>query len=103
MSPCSFGTGACEMSRIGGGARLLRRAARHAPAASGEHESVHDVGKPRIHPRVLSIRPAIRSASTRVSNWTRALCVRIPEGQRMASEQDCRGCTFWEPADTHDS
>jgi hypothetical protein len=44
-----------------------------------------------------------RSEFLRVSNWTRALCVRIPEGPRVVSEEDCRGCTFWEPADTHAS
>ena len=44
-----------------------------------------------------------RSDFLRASNWTRALCVRIPEGPRIVSEKDCLGCTFWEPADKRDS
>jgi hypothetical protein len=40
-----------------------------------------------------------RSDSLRVSNWTRALCVRIPEVPRIVTEQDCQGCELWEPAD----
>jgi hypothetical protein len=40
-----------------------------------------------------------RSDFIHVSNWTRALCVRIPEAPRIVSEKECRGCGLWEPAD----
>ena len=44
-----------------------------------------------------------RSDSLRVSNWTRALCVRIPEVPRVVSKKDCQGCAFWEPTDRRES
>ena len=31
----------------------------------------------------------------RPSNWTRALCIRIPEVPRIVTEQDCHRCKFW--------
>jgi hypothetical protein len=37
-----------------------------------------------------------RSDFLRPSNWTRALCVRIPEVPRIVTEEDCRDCKFWE-------
>lgn len=40
-----------------------------------------------------------RLDSVRASNWTRALCVRIPELPRPVREADCQGCAFWERGD----
>ena len=44
-----------------------------------------------------------RSDFLRPSNWTRALCIRIPEVARIVTEQDCHGCGLWEPADKCES
>ena len=44
-----------------------------------------------------------RSDFRRPSNWTRALCIRIPEVPRIVTEQDCHRCKFWEPADKCES
>jgi hypothetical protein len=44
-----------------------------------------------------------RSDSRRASNWTRALCIRLPEAPRIVTAQDCQGCKFWEPADKRES
>ncbi len=43
---------------------------------------------------------AKRSDALQVSNWTRAVCVRVPGAPRMVSQADCVGCKFWEPAET---
>jgi hypothetical protein len=43
-----------------------------------------------------------RSDFLRVSNWTRALCIRRPEVPRIVTEKDCRGCKFWESASTRE-
>jgi hypothetical protein len=40
-----------------------------------------------------------RSDFLRPSNWTRGLCIRIPEVPRIVTEQDCHSCGFWERAD----
>ena len=42
---------------------------------------------------------AKRGDALRVSNWTRALCVRVPEIPRIVTEADCTGCKYWEPKD----
>jgi hypothetical protein len=39
-----------------------------------------------------------RSDFLRPSDWTRALCIRIPEVPRIVTEKDCHDCKFWEPA-----
>jgi hypothetical protein len=44
-----------------------------------------------------------RSDFLRASNWTRALCTRMPRVPRIVTEKDCQGCKFWEPADTRES
>ena len=44
-----------------------------------------------------------RSEYLRPSNWTRALCIRIPEVPRIVTEKDCLGCNSWEPADERES
>ena len=53
-------------------------------------------------PALLSCRWILfrkRADSFRSSSWTRALCGRLPDVPRMATEEDCRGCKFWEGAD----
>jgi len=42
-----------------------------------------------------------RSDFLHVSNWTRALCVRLPEAPRVVTEADCTGCPFWASVDDH--
>ena len=44
-----------------------------------------------------------RSDFLRASNWTRALCIRMPRVPRIVTEKDCQGCKFWEPADKRES
>jgi len=44
-----------------------------------------------------------RSDFLRASNWTRALCIRMPRVPRIVTEKDCHGCKFWEPADKRES
>ncbi len=38
-----------------------------------------------------------QQSNGRVSNWTRALCMRTPEAPRPVTEHDCAGCKYWEP------
>ena len=33
----------------------------------------------------------------RVSNWTRAVCIRPPKAPRYVTDEQCAGCEFWEP------
>jgi len=44
-----------------------------------------------------------RSDFIRANNWTRALCVRIPELPRIVTDTDCQGCKSWEPTDKRES
>ena len=44
-----------------------------------------------------------RSDLLGATNWTRALCVRIPEAPRVVTEKDCLGCKFWELAGKSES
>ena len=39
-----------------------------------------------------------RSDFVRASNWTRGLCIRIPDVPRVVTEKDCKDCRTWEPA-----
>jgi hypothetical protein len=40
----------------------------------------------------------IQSGSeARVSNWSRALCIRIRERPRIVTEDECARCALWEP------
>jgi hypothetical protein len=41
---------------------------------------------------------AVNVGDVRVSNWTRALCVRLPKSPRYVTRQECARCAFWEPA-----
>lgn len=38
-----------------------------------------------------------RSDFLRPTDWTRALCIRVPEVPRIVTRKDCQGCKFWEP------
>jgi len=44
---------------------------------------------------------AKRLDALQISNWTRAVCVRVPGAPQIVSQADCVGCKFWEPAETH--
>ena len=44
-----------------------------------------------------------RSDFLRANNWTRAICVRLPEVPRLVTETECRGCKFWEPCGKRES
>jgi hypothetical protein len=44
-----------------------------------------------------------RLDSLRASNWTRALCIRMPRVPWIVTEKDCQGCKFWEPGDRGES
>ena len=44
-----------------------------------------------------------RSDFLRASNWTRALCIRMPRAPRIVTERDCQGCKFREPVDKGES
>jgi hypothetical protein len=40
-----------------------------------------------------------RSDFLRAGSWTRALCVRLPESPRIVTDDTCRDCRFWKPAE----
>jgi hypothetical protein len=39
---------------------------------------------------------SLGKANTRVSNWTRALCVRVAEAPRVVTRAECVRCGYWD-------
>ena len=39
----------------------------------------------------------------RPTDRTRALCIRLPEVPKVVTEEECRHCRVWEPADKREN
>ena len=41
----------------------------------------------------------LQGSELRLSNWTTALCIRVPNHERVVSEDECSRCPLWEDRD----